>query len=124
MNWQRFPARSIRQSTAQFRTEGLEAENLLQTLWIFQMSQTVSDTEALSHCLLGIQSPSELNIDSGEHPDISIFINNNLFFHEFSSVQSCLNSQSCLTLCDPMNRNTPGLPVHHQLLESTQTHVH
>ena len=33
-------------------------------------------------------------------------------------------SQSCLTLCDPMNCSTPGLPVHHQLLESTQTHVH
>ena len=29
----------------------------------------------------------------------------------------------CLTLCDPMNRSTPGLPVHHQLLEFTQTHV-
>ena len=37
---------------------------------------------------------------------------------QFSSVQSCL------TLCDPMNRSTPGLPVHHQLLEFTQTHVH
>ena len=33
-------------------------------------------------------------------------------------------TQSCLTLCDPMNHSTPGLPVHHQLLESTQTHVH
>ena len=33
-------------------------------------------------------------------------------------------SQSCPTLCDPMNRSTPGLPVHHQLLEFTQTHVH
>ena len=32
--------------------------------------------------------------------------------------------QSCPTLCNPMNRNTPGLPVHHQLPESTQTHVH
>ena len=31
---------------------------------------------------------------------------------------------SCLTLCDPMNHSTPGLPVHHQLLEFTQTHVH
>ena len=38
---------------------------------------------------------------------------------QFSSV-----AQSCPTLCDPMNRSTPGLPVHHQLLESTQTHVH
>ena len=32
--------------------------------------------------------------------------------------------QSCPTLCHPMNRSTPGLPVHHQLLEFTQTHVH
>ena len=33
-------------------------------------------------------------------------------------------AQSCLTLCDPMNRSTPGFPVHHQLPESTQTHAH
>ena len=39
-----------------------------------------------------------------------------------SSVSSV--AQSCPTLCDPMNRSTPGLPVHHQLPESTQTHVH
>ena len=33
-------------------------------------------------------------------------------------------AQLCPTLCDPMNHSTPGLPVHYQLLESTQTHVH
>ena len=33
-------------------------------------------------------------------------------------------TQSCPTLCDPMNRSTPGLPVHHQLPEFTQIHVH
>ena len=33
-------------------------------------------------------------------------------------------AQSCPTLCDPVNRSTPGLPVHHQLPEFTQTHVH
>ena len=33
-------------------------------------------------------------------------------------------AQSCPTLCNPMNCSTPGLPVHHQLLEFTQTHVH
>ena len=38
---------------------------------------------------------------------------------QFSSV-----AQSCPTLCHPMNRSTPGFPVHHQLPESTQTHVH
>ena len=40
------------------------------------------------------------------------------------SVQFNSVAQSCPTLCDPMNRSTPGLPVHHQLLEFTQTHVH
>ena len=38
---------------------------------------------------------------------------------QFSSV-----AQSCLTLCNPRNRSTPGLPVHHQRPEFTQTHVH
>ena len=38
---------------------------------------------------------------------------------QFSSV-----AQSCPTLCDPTNCSTPGLPVHHQLPEFTQTHVH
>ena len=38
--------------------------------------------------------------------------------------QSSSVAQSCLTLCDPMNRSTPGLPVHHQLPEFTQTQVH
>ena len=44
-----------------------------------------------------------------------------LFLHsvQFSSV-----AQLCPTLCDPMNHSTPGLPVHHQLPEFTQTHIH
>ena len=41
-----------------------------------------------------------------------------------SSVQFSSVTQSCPTPCDPMNRRTPGLPVHHQLPEFTQTHVH
>ena len=36
----------------------------------------------------------------------------------------CSIAQSCLTLCDPMDCSTLGLPVHHQLLELAQTHVH
>ena len=43
----------------------------------------------------------------------------NIYSVQFNSV-----AQSCPTLCNPMNRSTPGLPVHHQLPESTQTHVH
>ena len=42
----------------------------------------------------------------------------------FSPVQFSSVTQSCPTLCDPMNCSTPGLPVHHQLLEFTQTHVY
>ena len=41
-----------------------------------------------------------------------------------SSVQFSSVAQSNPTLCDPMNRSMPGLPVHHQLLQFTQTHIH
>ena len=41
-----------------------------------------------------------------------------------SHVQFSTVAQSCPTLCDPMDRSTPGLPVHHQLPEFTQTHAH
>ena len=46
-------------------------------------------------------------------------LNKTRFYFQFSSI-----TQLCLTLCDPMNHTMPGLPVHHQLSESTQTHVH
>ena len=42
----------------------------------------------------------------------------------FRTVQFSSVTQSCPTLCDPMNPSTPGLPVHHQLPEFTQTHIH
>ena len=54
--------------------------------------------------------------------DITFGINtgcNQHFSHQFSSV-----TQSWLTPCNPMNCSTPGLPVHHQLPEFTQTHIH
>ena len=51
--------------------------------------------------------------------EVVVHIHNGIF----SSVQFSSVAQSCLTLCDPMNRSTPGLPVHHQLPEFTQTHV-
>ena len=50
----------------------------------------------------------------------SLYKCNCIFLHsQFSSI-----AQLCLTLCDHMNRSMPGLPVHYQLPESTQTHVH
>ena len=50
---------------------------------------------------------------------ISIFIIIWFFFFQVSSA-----TQSCPTLCDPIKRSMTGLPIHHQLLEFTQTHVH
>ena len=41
-----------------------------------------------------------------------------------SPVQFSPVAQSCLTLCEPINHSVPGLPVHHQLPEFTQTHIH
>ena len=58
----------------------------------------------------------------------NIFLLLLLFFFSFAyskgEIQFSSVSQSCPTLCDPMNRSTPGLPVHHKLPEFTQTHVH
>ena len=47
-----------------------------------------------------------------------------VFLHYFFTLQFSSVAQSCPTLCDPMNRSTPGLRVHYQLPEFTQTHVH
>ena len=52
-----------------------------------------------------------------EAPDVIYFDLKGFTSLQFSSV-----AQSCPTLCDPMNRSTPGLPVHHHLPEFTQTH--
>ena len=50
---------------------------------------------------------------------LDFVLNESRFYIQFSSV-----AQSCPTLCNPMNRRTPGLPVHHHLPDFTQTHVH
>ena len=69
-------------------------------LWLFIQPHTIWNTPAPSVIL---------------HTRIRV----SLYHVQFSSV-----AQSCLTLCNPMDRSTPGLLVHHQLLEFTQTRVH
>ena len=54
---------------------------------------------------------------------MSVWVYFNFFFF-LSSDQIRLVAQSCPTLCDPMNHSTSGLPVHHQLPEFTETHIH
>ena len=56
--------------------------------------------------------------------DVSTIVCNCITYNWFSSVQFSSVAQSCLTLCVPMNCSTPGLPVHHQFPEFTQTHIH
>ena len=58
------------------------------------------------------------------HPGYISRENSNSKWYMYPSVQFSSVTQSCLTFCDPMNCSTPALPVHHQLPEPTQTHVH
>ena len=58
----------------------------------------------------------------GSHCTLLFFVLYNIPFYD--SVQFTSVAQSCPTLCDPMNRSMPGLPVHHQLPEFTQTHIY
>ena len=62
--------------------------------------------------------------DPGEVTETSQVLSH--FFFKVYNVSIFISSatQSCLTLCNLMNCSTPGLPVHHQLPELTQTHVH
>ena len=79
----------------------------------------VESEEELKGLLMKVKEESEkvgfkLNIQKTK-----IMASGPISSFQFSSV-----AQSCPTLCYPMNRSTPGLPLHHQLLEFTQTHVH
>ena len=97
---------------------------------VSQLASPVSSrqTNKLTMSLPSIKQPKLLNAAASEQQDtlphivliVKISFSKTLqFYVQFSSV-----AQSCPTLCDPMNRSTPGLPVHHQLPEFTQTHVH
>ena len=75
--------------------------------------------EELKSLLMRVKEESE---EAGLKPNIQKL--KSMIFNPISSVQFSSVTQSCLTLWDPMNHSTPGLPVHHQLPKFTQTHVH
>ena len=85
--------------------------------WIFHFKALCSDilNPALHVCLKLVMEGLRFNPLKKEVLKFSKVI---------SSVQFSSVAQPCPTLCDPMNQSTPGLPVYHQLLEFTQTHVH
>ena len=90
----------------------------------------------VSQSLLRFMSTESVMLSQPSHrplPSSSFAFNLSRHQGLFQRVLSCLVScsvqfssvtQSCPTLCDPMNHSTPGLPVHHQPPEFTQTHVH
>ena len=73
--------------------------------------------------LLLIQSPFTLLVCSDFVSLLDSVLVDCIFLEIYKFLQFSSVAQSCPTLCDPMNCSTPGLPVHHQLLEFTQTHV-
>ena len=63
-------------------------------------------------------------IDKQTHQNASLSLTSNFINDSVPQILFISVTQSYLTLCDPMNHSTPGLPPHHQLPEFTQTHVH
>ena len=105
-----------------FPTQGLNP-GLPHCRWVlYYLSHQGSPT---CYVILGKLINLLSNLSVSQFPYLLKGIANYLFYgaslrlNQFSSV-----AQSCPTLCDPMNCSMPGLPVHHQLLEFTQTHVH
>ena len=89
----------------------------------FQIWKGVQQDYVLSPCLFSffaeyIKQNAGLDEAQAEIKTAGRNINKLRYAYQFSSV-----AQSCPTLCDPMNFSMPGLPVHHQLPEFTQTHI-
>ena len=74
------------------------------------------NTEKHTHTCDSVHVQIHRHLQNGTHVCLST--------HTHISVQFSSVAQSCPTLCDPTNRSMPGLPVHHQLPELTQTHAH
>ena len=79
-----------------------------------------------SESVLCIRWPKDWSFSFSISPanEYSGLISFSMDWLDLHAVQFSSATQSCLTLCNPMNCSTPGHPVHHQLPESTQTHVH
>ena len=116
-----------------FASEHLSCPYSLQLLLYSVLSHLKSCLESASYLFLFENYPAIISdcIPISLKCSLMIFVSYLVFLHQFYVLVLLLFSdqirsvtQSCLTLCDPMNHSTPGVPVHHQLLEFTETHVH
>ena len=83
-----------------------------------------SKSQPNSHNIYKINSKLMMELNM-KYKTITLLGNKKLKRKTFGySVQFCSVAQLCLTLCNPIDCSMPGLPVHHQLPEFTQTHVH
>ena len=86
--------------------------NIDNILWSFEHSNNVQSFQMLS------SSSNHVCVHTHTHT------HTHGCMHTWNDIQFSSVTQSCLTLCNPMNHSTPGLPVHHQLPEFTQIHIH
>ena len=107
------------------------------TLTCIQVSQETGQVVWYSHLFQNFPQFIVIHTVKGfgiiNKAEIDVFLELSCFFNDLadvgnlisgSSVQFSSVAQSCPTIYDPMNLSTPGLPVHHQLLKLSQTHVH
>ena len=91
--------------------------------WLQSPSAVILEPPKIKSDTVSIVSPSIFHEVMGPYAMILVFWMLSFEADFFTSVQFSSVTQLCPTLCDPMNHSTPGLPVHHQLSEFTQTHV-
>ena len=97
---------------------------LFATPWTIALQAPLSMRFPRQEYWIGLPFPSPGNLQSRDWTCISCVSCITSRFFTTDPVQFSSVAQLCPTLWDPMNHSTPGLPVHHQLLEFTQTHVH
>ena len=102
---------------AQARTE-ISRRNINNRRYTDDTTLMEEGEEELKSFMMKVKDESEKNWLKTQIQKTKIMASGPISSDQFSSV-----AQSCPTLCDPMNCSTPGLPIHHQLLQFTQTHM-
>ena len=95
---------------------------MIPTIWYFRKSKTMKTIKRSVVARVWVGAKAETWIDRTQ--GFLGWWNYSVWYYNGGSVQFSSVAQSCPTLCNPMDYSMPGLPVHHQLPEFTQTHVH